>query len=233
MCALLDRVSTPQGDIIILTKTRFYFFFTRPLYQCDALPSFGVFKETRFSSGLQHIRSRHFSGVPCFLCRTRRRQRSRVPNAWRQDGFHGLPSRTGALERLHRWISRLKICPTPLAARVHLSVAIAKLFDKGRIALWLIALLHCSRRGCIRASPKSTQGHNKSTEIHQCSRKPAAIHLAHIGQRISENSNRALRSVCSYFKLIRTRFYASDGVQHVEQWQAVQGYPEVVIWNTA
>ena len=30
MCALLDRVSTPQGDIIILTKTRFYFFFTRP-----------------------------------------------------------------------------------------------------------------------------------------------------------------------------------------------------------
>jgi hypothetical protein len=30
MCPLLDRVSTPQGDIIILTKTRFYFFFSRP-----------------------------------------------------------------------------------------------------------------------------------------------------------------------------------------------------------
>jgi hypothetical protein len=30
MSALLDRVSTPQGDVIVLTKTRFYFFFSRP-----------------------------------------------------------------------------------------------------------------------------------------------------------------------------------------------------------
>jgi hypothetical protein len=30
MSALLDRVPTPQGDVIVITKTRFYFLFTRP-----------------------------------------------------------------------------------------------------------------------------------------------------------------------------------------------------------
>ena len=30
MDTLLDQVPTPQGDVIVITKTRFYFFFTRP-----------------------------------------------------------------------------------------------------------------------------------------------------------------------------------------------------------
>lgn len=30
MDTLLDQVPTPQGDVIVITKTRFYFFFRRP-----------------------------------------------------------------------------------------------------------------------------------------------------------------------------------------------------------
>jgi hypothetical protein len=67
---LLDRVPTTQGDVIVITKTRFYFFFSRP--RTSVMPYTVLeFGRRPFSSGLQHIRPKYISRVPRVLCRVR------------------------------------------------------------------------------------------------------------------------------------------------------------------